>query len=127
MADINVLIVVDTKTTLAGTTTVYMEDDNPGDDTGEGTSELHINASPGDKIIWRATSINQSDTIDLSEFVDNSGQVFSPAPTKNTSDGSWSGTVGNFPADTTESYTFRFKINGGSQKYSWDPEIKIKT
>ena len=127
MADINVLINVDTKTTLAGTTTVYMEDDNPGDDTGEGTSELQINASPGDKIIWRATSINQSDTVELTQFVDNSSptNLFSEGPTNNNNTTPWQGTVGNFPAGSVESYTFHFSING-SGDFSWDPELKIK-
>ncbi|MEM1407855.1 MAG: AidA/PixA family protein [Bacteroidota bacterium] len=127
MANINVLIAVDTKSTLAGTTIVYMEDDNPTEDTGEGTSELVANVDPGDTIIWRATSINQSDTVALTEFNDESGNVFGnggSAPSNN-GDGSWTGTVGSYSSGTEESYTFSFSING-SGSYSWDPKIVIK-
>ncbi|MEQ9166028.1 MAG: AidA/PixA family protein [Fulvivirga sp.] len=128
MADINILVVVDTKTTLAGTTTVYMEDDNPTNDTGEGTDELVANVNPGDKITWRATSINQLDTVELTSFTDNSGAttVFKTGePKKNTDGSSWSGTIGDYAPGTIESYTFHFSING-SGDYSWDPEIKVR-
>lgn len=125
MSSINVLIVIDTKSTIAGTTTVYLEDDNPTSDTGEGTAELIANVSSGDTITWRCTSINQSDSVALTHFSDESDNVFSAPPTQGT-DGSWTGTIGDFPAGTQESYTFHFNING-SGDYSWDPKIVIKT
>ncbi len=121
---INILVTVDTKTTLAGTTTVYMTDDNPGSDTGEGTDQLEVNADPGDVIIWRATSIDQSDTVSLDQFIDKDGvNIFSEGP--GPSNGLWRGVIGNYPPGTEESYTFVFSINGSGQ-YSWDPKLRIK-
>ena len=123
--EINILVVVDTKTTLAGRTTVYMTDDNPDSDEGEGTAQLVVNADPGDVINWRAIPIDPSNTVSLDKFIDKDGvNIFSEGPTK--IDGVWTGVVGSYPPNTVESYTFVFSINGSGQ-YDWDPEIRIKT
>ncbi len=123
--EINILVIVDTKTTLAGNTTVYMTDDNPGYDQGEGTAQLVVNAKPGDVIIWRAMSIDPSQTVSLDEFIDKDGfNIFcGNGPSKIGE--VWTGVVDNYPPGTEESYTFVFSINGAG-KYDWDPKIQIQ-
>ena len=119
MSVINVLITIDTTSTLAGLTRVYMESDHAVD-TGEGSADLTINAKMGDKIYWRAVAINLSDEVELTAFDFESGKkVIQPPKQKGDA---WVTTV---TALGEEDYTFTFSINGKGS-YSWDPHIDIQ-
>lgn len=119
MSVINVLITIDTKSTLAGKTRVYMESDHPVD-SGEGSAELTINGRIGDQINWRAVAINLTDKVELTQFDYQKGpQVVTPPKKKGDT---WSTVVVKIGS---ESYTFTFSINGKGS-YSWDPHVDIQ-
>lgn len=51
--------------------------------------------------------------------------VFKTMPTKQ-SDGSWQGVIGDFAADTEESYSITYTVNGApNNPYTQDPKIRI--
>ena len=92
---------------------------------GKGLVDAVRQAKPGDVIIWRAMSIDPSQTVSLDEFIDKDGfNIFcGNGPSKIGE--VWTGVVDNYPPGTEESYTFVFSING-SGKYDWDPKIQIQ-
>ena len=128
MANVNILIVVDTQATINGNTTVYLVDDDPNDQ-GQGGFNLVTEVSPGDTLFWRAVSINQVDTVQLKAFEDKSdNNLFNtgdPHAATSNPNGLWKGTVKD-DATGTESYVFSFTINCGSTVYDHDPQIRIK-
>ncbi|MEA2603367.1 MAG: inclusion body protein [Acidobacteriota bacterium] len=122
--NINVLIVIDTEATQAGPTTVYMVDDNPRDQQGQGGNELTINASVNDMIFWRVTGIIPETNPELTQFVFTSGgNIFQGAPS--VVNGVWQAQVAPVPPGTPQAvYHFNFTINGRGS-YNWDPFINV--
>jgi hypothetical protein len=118
--NINVLIVVDTEATQSGATTIYMVDDNPRDQQGQGGGELTINANVNDTIFWRVTGILPETNPELTQFVfTNGGNIFQGAPS--VFNGVWQAQVA---ADGQATYHFNFTINGRGS-FSWDPFITV--
>lgn len=113
---VNVLLVVDTKETIAGSTMVYATSDHSKKDGGEGDA-LVINANRDDTIVWRATAINQVDQIDLIDFTSTKGDLINPQLQR---DGSWEGWVRK--STGAETYQISFKI-GEDGSYSWSGMI----
>lgn len=114
------MIVVDSLQTVdSGSPKVYMMSDHSSEDQQEGGNELNVVAEEGDTIVWRAVPINQTDEIDLMDFVFRSGTVL--INPKLQPDGSWKGWVNK---KGQEIYHFKFKI-GEHGPYEWDPYITV--
>ena len=125
MAEINVLVVVDTAhiTTSNVSSKVVLVDDNGDQDTTSGdSSTFKIRASSGDNVQFRIVAINMTDTMAFVSFDKESGDtVFSSLPS---SSNGWNGTVSGSTGDD-EFFGITFTVNG--TQYTLDPEINIKT
>ncbi len=77
----------------------------------------------GDIMIW----IKSEDVTEINAITETGGDaVFSSNPALQ-SDGTWKATVGNFPADNTQSYSITYSVKGAPKNpYTQDPRIKIK-
>jgi len=82
---------------------------------------------PGDTVVWQITEdvsaitaiTNETPTVNLFS----SG----PAPT-NDGTGSWSGVIGNLPANASESYSISYNVTGApANPYTQDPKLSMKT
>jgi hypothetical protein len=99
---------------------VWMMDDNPNDTQGQGGKELTCNCKPQDIILWRGTSINQDDTVNITDFT-----VSTPnPPVEVTKEGNHF--RGYVEKQGSETYQIHFMINSdASRKYYWDPYINV--
>ena len=76
----------------------------------------------GDIMIWKKSE----DITDLNAITETGGDdVFSSNPKKQ-KDGTWKATVGNFPANNTQSYSITYTVkNALENPYTQDPKIKM--
>jgi hypothetical protein len=99
---------------------VWMMDDNPNDTQGQGGNELTCNCKPQDVLIWRGTSINQDDSVNITAF---NASTPDP-PVEVTKEGNHF--RGYVQKQGKETYQIRFIINSDvSRVYTWDPFINV--
>ncbi|MEP2024981.1 MAG: hypothetical protein ABJH98_15815 [Reichenbachiella sp.] len=125
MADINVLVTVDTENITPDNlkTTVVLTDNNGDHDTTPGDSEtFDIEANAGQTVGFTIAAKNGTDPVSLNDFTyegDTDG-ILNPLPA--TSNGFVGTATGNTGQD--ELFYVNFKANGTD--YSLDPKIEIK-
>lgn len=125
MADINVVVTVDTENITPQNlkTTVVLTDDNGDSDTTPGDSEtFDIKANAGQTVGFTIAAKNGTGSVSLKDFTfegDTDG-ILSPLPA--TSNGFIGTATGNSGQD--ELFYINFEANGVD--YSLDPEIEIK-
>lgn len=130
MANINVLVVVDTVniTNENINQTVVLIDDNLDHDTQkDDSSTFTIKCNAGDFVTFRITSVNQTTNITFGDhshdiFIFEEGQnCFDPLPSASNN---WTGTVQGNEGDH-ENFGIPFTING-DRCYTLDPEIRVQ-
>lgn len=130
MADINVLLTVDTSTINSGnlTSTVVITDDHSGDgdSTPGDSSTFDINATAGQTVGFSIISLDGITGTSLNYFTFESGTdgLFSDLPSA-TND--WVGTVNsNVPSAEKEAFSITFKVAGNSgSPFTLDPQLKV--
>jgi len=125
MADINVLMVVDTKNVTQQNlpSTVTLVDDNfDVDDTANNSTTFDIIIPVGQamSIQFRIAAVDQTTTVSLTSFTQQ-GTIFTKLPA---SDNSFIGTALSNTVGTTDKFTINFMV--GTTQYSLDPEINVK-
>lgn len=131
MADINVLLTVDTATINSGnvSTAVVITDDQSGD--GDGTpgdsGTFNINATAGQTVGFSIISADGTTGTSLNYFTFESGtsDLFSELPSA-TND--WTGTVNsNVPTEESEAFSITFKVAGNSESpFTLDPKLHVQ-
>ncbi len=80
---------------------------------------LVTSVKPGYEVVFKKAG----DITNITAITETDGtNVFSTLPTQQP-DGSWKGTIGNFPANSEESYSISYLVNGTS--YTQDPKLQI--
>lgn len=133
-ADAHILVIVDTQSTIKNAQqgkdpVVYLVDDDPTDDSGQGSLNLVTHISASAKVTWKPTAINNDDSVELTAFDDKGPENFfstPPAPEAADEDHAWTGIVGDLPTGSKAAYGFYFSINGQG-KFYFDPELEMKT
>ncbi len=125
MANINVLMVVDTLhiTQSNLNTTVYLIDDNGDseDNPGDPTT-FDIKAKDGDTVAFNIAAIDGSTRISFQKFEhENGSELFDPMPKVGNL---WIGTVNGSVGDS-ENFSIKFNVEGKG-KFTLDPEIRVK-
>lgn len=125
MANINVLMVVDTLHISSNNldTTVFLIDDNGDSEDSQGDpTTFDINAKDGDTVTFNIAAIDGSTRISFVKFEHEKGSsVFDPMPKVGNL---WIGTASGSDGDKEN---FSIKINvEGKGKFTLDPEISIK-
>jgi len=130
MADINVLLTVDTDTINSGNldTTVVITDDHSGDgpSTPGNSSTFDINATEGQTVGFSIVPKNGTTGTSLNYFTFESGtsNLFSELPS---ADNDWTGTVNSsVPNAEIEQFSITFKVAGNSgSPFTLDPQLKV--
>ena len=87
--------------------------------TDEGDRNFTTLVSNGQLVKW----VKGGDVTDITGINQESGSnLFTAGPAKQ-SDGSWLGTIGNLAANSQESYSISYTVNG--QNYTQDPKLKM--
>ena len=86
--------------------------------TQQGDQNLTTGVANGNVVVFQKAG----DITAITAITDESGNVFSVAPTLQ-ADGTWKGVVGNFPTGTTESYSVTYTV--GETSYTQDPKLRM--
>ena len=132
MADINVLVVVDTRNVTKDNLkyTVVLVDDNRDKDTEpdkEGSESFLILAKNGDTVRFRITAVDMKTQVSFEQFSDEEStkkvHCFQPLPFLSND---WTGTVIG-EEDDKEDFSITFNVEGNVHNpFTLDPGIKIK-
>ncbi|MCR9254432.1 MAG: hypothetical protein NXI20_28720 [bacterium] len=125
MANINVLMVVDTLHISSNNldTTVFLIDDNgDSEETSGDPTTFDINAKDGDTVTFNIAAIDGSTRISFVKFEhENGSEIFDPMPKVGNL---WIGTVSGSVGDS-ENFSIKFNVEGKG-KFVLDPELKVK-
>lgn len=133
MADINVLVTVDTENLTAENvnTTVVLSDDNDDSDDIPGDSSTFdiIKAGGGFSVQWTPESKNGTDTVNITGINKVSGDdVWDVAPALESGTDMWLASVVNNDSDTTLElkYDIVFTVsNKSGETFILDPKMKV--
>lgn len=127
MADINVLVTVDTDNVTPSnvSSTVVLTDDNGDQDKTPGDSEtFDIRTTSGKTVQFSIASKNGTTGVSFDSFFYESGDsgVFSPLPS---SSNNWTGTTSGTSGDN-EFFGIKFNVDGNQNNpITLDPELEI--
>ncbi|MGB3464744.1 MAG: AidA/PixA family protein [Cyclobacteriaceae bacterium] len=131
MANINVLVVVDTQNITQDnlSQTVVLVDDNLDTDSKAGDSETFtIHAKAGDNVRFRITSVGNNTEVIFNEFqwenTEGSQHCFNPMPEFSNS---WTGLTVGEPGEHEDFYII-FSVGGEPHRksiYKLDPKLKV--
>ncbi len=132
MADINVLVTIDTEAVTQEnvTTTVVLSDDNDDSDDIPGDSSTFeiIKEGGGVSIQWTPEAKNDTDTVTISGINKVSGDdVWDVAPALEAGTAMWLGSIIDNDGDSTMAmkYDIVFEVSNKSGSFTLDPKIRI--